>query len=665
MNTDTREIYWNVGHGVTPFMYAFAFIAIAVMVWGFLPIFKRLKLGKPLDRGDHPVRRFFRALGVDFGQLLVGRTGPGKLHAAWFWGFGLLFVGTLIVMAQSDFTDPVFGLILMKGRFYDWYSLVLDSAGLVAAVAMIALGVRRFLVKPKNLETKVEDWLVHVLFTFIILSGFFIEALRMAATEIGKNDALAAWSPVGRLLGYLFVGASPSAIRVAHEGLWWFHFALVLAFIVALPRSKLRHILTTGLNAYFAPREPKGFIPTIDLEDEKITDYGVAKVSDLYWKDIFDADACTKCARCQDLCPAWNTAKPLSPMKLIADIGSSVDKGGDAALRDTISTDELWACTTCRACQENCPAGIEHVNKIIEMRRNLALMEGEFPDEGSRKAAENLEVNGNPFGMAFASRGDWAKDLPVVDATSSQDFDVLYFAGCYASFDARNKKVARAFVESCAAAGVKVGILGSAEKCCGEPLRKLGNEYLYQALATENIETMKATGARAVVTTCPHCFNTLGRDYADLGFDIPVEHHTTFLARLLEEGKLPVAKEEFDCSYHDSCYIGRYKDIYDEPRDAIAFLGGKVREMEAHHEKSFCCGGGGGRILAEEKLGTRIAVARADMAAKTGAPKLVANCPFCLTMLEDGVKTGGHEGKVETIDLAELVASRLKKPASV
>ena len=658
---DTREIYWNVGHGVTLLMYPLALAAIALMVWGFLPYFKRWRLGKPLNRSDRPVKRLLRAVGVDFGQLLVGRTGAGKLHAAWFWGFGLLFIGTLIVMAQADLTDPLFGIVIMKGGFYDWYSLVLDVAGAVAAVAMIALGVRRFLVRPKNLETRVEDWLVHLLFALIIVSGFFIEGLRMAVTEIAQKPALAAWSPVGRLVGGLFLGIDPAAARSAHEILWWFHFALVLGFIVSLPKSKLRHIFTTSANAFFAPLEPKGTIATIDLEDEKVTDYGVAKVGDLTWKDIFDADACTKCARCQDLCPAWNTSKPLSPMKVIADIGTSVGKGADAALREIITTDELWACTTCRACQDTCPAGIEHVNKIVEMRRNLALMEGEFPDEGSRKASENLEVNGNPFGMAFAGRGDWAKDLQVVDATSSQDFDVLYFAGCYASFDARNKKVARAFVESCKAAGVRVGILGAAEKCCGEPVRKLGNEYLYQALATENIETMKATGAKSVVTTCPHCFNTLGRDYKDLGFEVPVEHHTTYLARLIEEGRLPVEKKDFDCSYHDSCYIGRYKDIYEEPRDTIAALGGKVHEMEAHHEKSFCCGGGGGRILAEEKLGTRIAVKRADMAAKTEAPTLVANCPFCLTMLEDGVKTGGHEGKIETIDLAELVASRIKR----
>ncbi|HUX37929.1 MAG TPA: heterodisulfide reductase-related iron-sulfur binding cluster [Rectinemataceae bacterium] len=658
---DTREIYWNVGHGSAPIMYVLAFSAMALMVWGFLPFFKRWRLGKPLARTDHPLRRLLRAIGIDFGQWLVGRSGPGKLHAAWFWGFGILFIGTLIVMAQSDFTDPVFKFIILKGRFYDWFSLILDVAGAVAIFALLSLAVRRFVARPKNLETRVEDWLVHLLFALIIVTGFVIEGLRMSVTEIVQNPALAAWSPVGRLVGGLFVGMDGGAAKALHAFLWWFHFALVLAFIVALPRSKLRHIFTTAAAAFFAPLEPKGTIATIDLEDEKITDYGFAKVSDLSWKDIFDADACTKCARCQDLCPAWNSSKPLSPMKLIADIGLAVAKGAEGVLRDSISTDELWACTTCRACQDTCPAGVEHVNKVIDMRRNLALMEGEFPDEGSRKAAENLEVNGNPFGMAFASRGDWAKDLQVVDATSSQDFDVLYFAGCYASFDARNKKVARAFVESCNAAGVKVGILGAAEKCCGEPVRKLGNEYLYQALATENIETMKATGAKSIVTTCPHCFNTIGRDYKDLGLDLPVEHHSTYLARLLDEGRLPVEKKDFDCSYHDSCYIGRYKDIYEEPRHAIEALGGNVKEMEAHHEKSFCCGGGGGRILAEEKLGTRIAVKRADMAAKTEASTLVANCPFCLTMLEDGVKTGGHEGKIETIDLAELVASRIKK----
>jgi len=667
----TRQIYWNVGHGGVPFMYLFAFAAIGWLVYVFVSRLKVWRRGRALDRLDHPLRRLARLVGINAGQTLVGRTLPGKLHALWFWGFVLLFIGTLIVMAQADLLDPLFGVVIMKGTFYLWYSLVLDLAGVVATLAMIGLGVRRFLLRPKGLETKLEDWLIHALLTLIIVTGYFIEALRMAATEIVANPGLAAWSPVGRLLAGLFASTSPATISLTHALLWWFHFALVIAFIVVLPKSKLRHIVTTTANAFFAPLGPKGSLPTIDLEDEKTTQFGAAKVADLSWKDLFDADACTQCARCQDACPAWNTDKPLSPMKLVRRIGELAEESAEALLCEAaeaanhyaITTDVLWACTTCHACQTACPAGIEQVGKIVEMRRNQALMEGQFPDEGSRKASENLEVNGNPFGLPFASRGDWAQGLPVVDASSSRDFDLLYFAGCYASFDARNKKVARAFVETCQAAGLRVGILGSAEKCCGEPVRKLGNEYLYQSLAAENIEAIKASGAKKIVTTCPHCLHTLDVAYRDLGLELPVEHHATLIAGLVEEGKLALEPQALDCSYHDSCYLGRYKDIYREPRAAIRAAGGRIAEMKAHGASSFCCGGGGGRILAEEKLGTRIAVKRVEMAAETMAPALVSNCPFCLTMLEDGVKTGGQEGKIETLDLAELVASRIKTRA--
>jgi Fe-S oxidoreductase/nitrate reductase gamma subunit len=656
---NTREIYWNVGHGVTPLMYLLAFAAMGYVVWSFWKRLSIWKRGRALNRFDHFWKRLFRLIGIDAGQVLVARTAPGKLHAIWFWAFAILFIGTLIVMAQADLLQPLFGIVIMKGTFYLWYSLVLDVAGVLALLALLGLGLRRFIMQPKGLETGVEDWLVHALLAGIILSGYLIEGLRMAATELGANEALAAWSPVGRLVAGGFAFATPRGLGIVHVLLWWFHFALVLGFIVSLPSSKLKHILTTGANAFFAPLEPKGTIDTINLEDEGITQYGAARVSDLTWKDIFDADACTKCARCQDACPAYSTGKSLSPMKVVADLGAAALKGAETTVCDAVGSEALWSCTTCRACQEACPAGVEQVNKIIAMRRNLALMEGDFPDEGSRKAAENLEVNGNPFGLAFASRGEWATGIPVIDATGKEAFDILYFAGCYASFDARNRRVARAFVESCAAAGVRVGILGSAEKCCGEPIRKLGNEYLYQALAAGNVEAIKASGATKIVTTCPHCFNTLARDYRDLGLELPVEHHATFLSTLIDSGRLPFKRADFECSYHDSCYIGRYMDIYKEPRKALTALGGRVREMKAHHADSFCCGGGGGRIFAEEKLGTRISVARADMAAATGAPLLVTNCPFCLTMLEDGVKTGGHEGHVQTQDLAELVAARL------
>jgi len=485
------------------------------------------------------------------------------------------------------------------------------------------------------------------------------EGIRMAATELANNPDLARFSPGGRLVGQLFVGASPAGLALSHKILWWVHLFLALGFIAAIPFTKLRHMVTTPANYLLADLGPKGALATIDLEDESAEQFGAAAVKDLTWKDIFDADACTSCQRCQDRCPAHATGKPLSPMKLVQQIGQIARETPEANLCESVGQDVLWSCTTCRACQEICPASVEHVNKIIEMRRNLTLMEGAFPGDEVRGAIGNIEVNGNPFGLAYAARGDWAEGLDIATMESGAEVDVLYFVGCYASFDKRNREIARDFVKICSAAGVKVGILGKEEKCCGEPARKLGNEYLYQMMAAENIELIKAYGVKRIVTTCPHCFNTLARDYRDLGLEVPVEHYTTFVASLMNSGRLTLKPEPFEFTYHDSCYLGRYMDIVDEPRSILSRAGGRITEMERSKLESFCCSAGGGRIFAEEKIGSRINVARVQMATATGAPLLVSNCPFCLTMFEDGIKTGGAEGEIRVRDLAEIVAERI------
>jgi len=397
----------------------------------------------------------------------------------------------------------------------------------------------------------------------------------------------------------------------------------------------------------------------LDMEDEEAESFGVAQVADLTWKDIFDADACTSCKRCQDRCPAWNTEKPLSPMKVVQQIGEVAFDTPEANLPETIEKDVLWSCTTCFACQDICPASIEHVSKIIDMRRNLVLMEGEFPGEEVMTAMENTEVNGNPLGMAFAGRGDWAEGLSVVTLEEDSDVDILFFVGCYASFDKRNQAVAKAFVQLCDAAGIKVGILGKEEKCCGEPMRKMGNEYLYQVVAQENIELMKGYEVKKVVTSCPHCFNTLAKDYRDLGFDIDVQSYTVFLEELLNSGRLSFNPAGEHCTYHDSCYLGRHNDIYAAPRNLLAAAGIRLSEMEKHGSESFCCSAGGGRIMAEEKLGSRINIKRARMAAETGAPTLVSNCPFCLTMFEDGIKGAELDEQLKPKDLVEILVARL------
>jgi Fe-S oxidoreductase/nitrate reductase gamma subunit len=655
-----REIYWNMGSGVIVPMYLFALIAIAVCAWGFYLRIRVYRLGRPVDRFDRiPLRIRMMLKGIISQRKVLREPYAGLLHSLFFWGFGLLLIGTLLILVQGDLTYPIFHLRFLEGEFYRLFSLLLDIGGGVAIVMLTGLLVRRFFIMPAGLETVRDDYLIHTLLFAILITGFLVEGARMASTEIGIDPGLARFSPIGLGVGRLFLPLSPDRLSLVHRILWWLHFFLAMGFICALPFTRLRHICTIPANYLLTDLGPKGAIASIDLEDEGISQYGAARVSDLAWKDIFDTDACTSCKRCQDQCPAWKTGKPLSPMKVIRQIGEAAFYNPVTGLAALVGEDAVWSCTTCRSCEEACPADIGHVNKIIELRRNLILMEGKFPGDAVRTAFGNLEVNANPFGLAHAGRGDWVEGLDISLMAIDSDVEVLYFAGCYASFDRRNREVARSFVKICNAADVKVGILGKEEKCCGEPPRKLGNEYLYQMTARQNIEVLKGYGVKRIVTTCPHCFNTLGRDYRDLGLDIPVEHYTTFIAGLLSGGRLKLEPTPFDFTYHDSCYLGRYMDIIAAPRQVMEQAGGRLTEMKKSGYGSFCCGAGGGRILAEEKLGSRINGLRVNMAKETGAPLLVSSCPFCLTMFEDGIKTGGSEGELAVKDLAEMVVERI------
>jgi Fe-S oxidoreductase/nitrate reductase gamma subunit len=640
-------------------MYLFTFVALGLLVWSGMQRFKIYQQGKPFNRTDSRAQRVGLLLkNALLQQRVLLVKGPGYAHGLFFWGFALLFAGTVLVAAQADFTDLLFGYRFLVGDFYKYFSLVLDLAGLVAVAMLAGLFVRRYLVRPEGLESNRDDAIMHGLLFVILITGFVIEGARMAVTELPNNPALALWSPVGLLFAKMLGNLGDAGLRGLHLGLWWLHFFLVIAFICSIPYTKFRHIFTTAANYFFTDLGPKGALVTLEMEGDAES-FGASQIKDLTWKDIFDTDACTKCKRCQDRCPAHNTDKPLSPMKVVNQLGEAACSNPDSNLVEALSKDALWACTTCRACQEICPASIEQVNKIVDIRRNMVLMEGEFPGDEVMTAMDNTEVNGNPFGMAFASRGDWAEGLPVKQLADDADVDILYFVGCYASFDKRNIKVAASFVQLCAAAGIRVGILGKEEKCCGEPMRKMGNEYLYQTMAAENIATIKNYGVKKVVTACPHCFNTLSKDYRDLGFDVETEHYTTFLNRLVEQGKLKLKGDKFDCTYHDSCYIGRYNDLYNQPRALITAAGGSIHEMDKNRAESFCCGAGGGRIMAEEKLGSRISETRAKMAAATGSATLVSNCPFCLTMFEDGIKGAELEGQLVPRDIAEIMLEKL------
>ncbi|MDA8132108.1 MAG: heterodisulfide reductase-related iron-sulfur binding cluster [Elusimicrobia bacterium] len=655
----TREIYWNVGHGVILPMYGFFAAAAGAMAYGFYKKLAVYRSGKALDRVSGPADRLARAVSWALAQLKVLRNPfPGLFHAGFFWGFLLLTAGTTLIMAQEDFTARLFGLRFLQGDFYRGFSFVLDIAGLAAIVALLVFFVRRFLYRPKGLDTAADDCLAHALLFFILVTGFVIEGARMAVTELHANPELARFSPVGLLVAGLLPG-DPSALEGLHKTLWWTHMFAAFGFIAMIPFSKLRHLFLIPVNYFFSDTGPLGGLKTIDLADESAQTFGAEKVNELSWKDIYDSDACVSCKRCQDECPAYATGKTLSPMKVIQDLRGSAFAGPETDIIAAVTDKALWACTTCRSCQTTCPAAVEHVPKIIEMRRNLTLMKGEFAGEEGRAAVSSLEVNKNPFGLPNASRADWAAGLGVKPLSEDPSADILYFAGCYASFDRRNKAVAAKFMEICAKAGVKAGLLGKEEQCCGEPARKLGNEYLYQELAGENIKAFAKYGVKKIVTACPHCRHTLGVHYRDLGFEGNVVHYTVFIKELIDSGKLKLKAEPFEFTYHDSCYMSRYSGITEEPRAVLAAAGGSLAEMERHGDRNFCCGGGGGRALLEEKEGTKISVERVKMARATGRPVVVSNCPFCLTMLEDGIKTADCETALKARDLAEVVAERL------
>jgi Fe-S oxidoreductase/nitrate reductase gamma subunit len=656
----TREIFWNIGQGTAVVMYLLALVAIGGMVHGFRRLRRVWRRGKPLDRFDHPGRRFARFFSDTISQRKVSRVMDGGLpHAMLFWAFLLLLAGTLLVMVQSDILAPFFGINLLSGDFYRVYSLVLDLAGLLALLALAGLSVRRFVIRPPGLESTSADAGIHLLLFLLLITGFIVEGFRMAATELRDNPDLVVWSPVGYLFASLFSDMNDHELKGAHQALWWFHMLLGLGFIALIPWSKLRHLATASGNSFFEPHEPKGTLSPVDLEDETAARFGISEIGDLTWKDLFDADACVQCARCQQRCPAYLSGKPLSPMKVVTRIGALASSVPDKGLIETVSREAIWSCTTCGACEEICPAGVEHIGKIIEMRRALVLMEGQFPGDEARRACDALEVNGNPFSLSGTSRAEWAKGLPVSVLKDGTESDILYFTGCYGSYDPRNRKVAESFIKICSAAGVKVGILGSKERCCGEPARKLGNEYLYRMVAESNIDAFRSSGVRKIVTACPHCFNTLARDYRELGLEVPVEHHSTFIRGLIGEGRLKLNPEPVSATYHDSCYLARYRNIVDEPRLLVQVAGARLTEMECSGIEGFCCGAGGGRILVEEKLGTPIVDERLRMVRKTGAATLVTACPFCLSMFEDGLKRENSKTELKVLDLAEIVARSL------
>ncbi len=494
---------------------------------------------------------------------------------------------------------------------------------------------------------------MYTLLVIILVSGFLVEGARMAVTEM--NTPLAYWSPIGLIFAKMLVWLGEGALLGMHKVLWWFHLLLVVAFIALIPLTRFKHLFTTAGNYFFAPLGPKGRLAKLDLEDEDAESFGATNLQELSWKDIFDTDACTQCMRCQDICPAFNTGKPLSPMQVINQLGDVATNDPDKNLIERLGQDALWACTTCGGCQNVCPATIEHVSKVLECRRAMVLMHAEFPEE-LQDTFNSLENQSNPWGFPEDTRAAWCKDLDVPLMADKPDADILWFVGCAGSFDDRGMETSKAIASVLKKAGVSFAILGTEERCNGDMARRCGNEYLAQMMIAENVETLNKYKPKRVLTGCPHCFNTIKNEYPDFGATYDVVSHVDFIQELLESGKLTVSQPiNQKITYHDSCYLGRWNNIYDSPRQVLSAISEntEVVEMEKCRDDAMCCGAGGGRMFMEETIGDRINNVRTLEAIKTGADTVSAACPFCLTMLSDGMRD--NQGEQEVKEIAVLV----------
>ncbi|RPJ42052.1 MAG: (Fe-S)-binding protein [Deltaproteobacteria bacterium] len=643
----------------------FLLVVAVVFAYGFYRRYRLWKVGNPEQRTDQPKERLKSLWAYMMGQTRMLRdTYPGWMHLFIFYGFLIPFV--IVVITQANFSLPKFLALPL--------SLLFDFIGALGITGILLAAYRRYVQKPENqtYDTSLGNLIALLVLLGIFALGFSIEGLRIARTQ----PEWVAWSPVGWVFSQLFSGLTEPNQVLLHRLLWRLHLLLVLGFIAFIPYSRMLHIITAPANIYFRSLTPKGELPPI-RNFETAETFGVSKLEELTWKQLFDMDACTGCGRCLDHCPGAVTGKPLAPKKNWDSLRihmeeraalrrKGVDPDGEGQKKligDALSEDVIWACTNCLACAMVCPVFIPCVDKFLEMRRYLVLMESRFPQE-VQLVFRNMENNSNPWGVGLGLRADWTKGLEVKTMAEDSEVDLLFFVGCAGSFDDRNKKVATSLVKILKTAGVKFSILGTEEGCCGDSARRIGNEYLYQTLVQANIEVLKNYGVKKIVAICPHCFNTLKNEYPQFGGKYEVVHYTQFLAELIEQGKLKLTKSvDKVITYHDSCYLGRANEVYEEPRKILRAIPGlKMVEMERNHVRSFCCGAGGGRMWMEEKLGTRINQERTDQALKTQAQMVGTACPYCLTMLGDGIKEKGLEETLTAVDLAELVEQCLEKP---
>lgn len=664
--TATREILWNISHIWV--MYLLFVIALGIAVYGFYQRLAAWKKGQPLNRFDQPLERLKKVLTHAAAQRRTIREKYAAVfHTLIYTGFIILTIATTVVLLQQDF-----GLQIMHGAFYLYFqSFIVDVFGALVLVGVLIAAYRRLITKPKKLVYTDESVWILVAILLIVLTGFELEGLRIAAT----NDPWGTWSPFGYLLAKASTATlSVDTMKLLHVITWWWHAVLVFGFIAVAPFTKMAHVVMAPLNIYTASLKPVGAnLKFLDLDKAMETGdkLGINALSSFTWKDLADFDACTECGRCTDVCPANRVGKELSPRDIILDLQGllkSATRNPDSAFDTPIinavpstAPEALWQCTTCAACVETCPVFIEQMPKIVDMRRFLVMEEADFPDT-MQDAVTSMETRGHPFKGTQATRMDWTEGLNVRTINEARDAEVILWVGCGGALIERNQKITRSIAQLLEKANVDFAILGREEKCSGDPARRIGNEFLFEMLAKENTEKLNGYGVKKIITSCPHCFNTFRNEYPQYGGNYEVFHHSEYLAQLVETGKLqPSEKLEQKITFHDPCYLGRHNDVYDAPRQLVQISArGGLTEVAQSRNNSFCCGGGGGMSFVDEPKDKRVNQERARQLLDTGADIVAVGCPFCTTMLEDGINARKGDREVKVMDVAEILWQTIK-----
>ena len=629
------------------------------------------RLGIDEDRSGQVAARLKSLFAVTFAHARFWKElYPGTMHFLIFWGTVFILLGKIVRL----FSYPV-GLTNPPQTIFLSASLISEIGGLLVLIGGCLAIVRRYIIRPSRLVTRPDRTLIFIWGFVLLMTGYMIKGFRIGAAGVTVPPDWPSWAPISYLISrfILILPTDPlNELLVWHRVLIHALPASILLAYVIISHSPLQHLFLSPINIFFRSFKPKNVLPPLPNIEEAET-FGVREISEFTWKQLLDLEACTNCGRCQDVCPAHLTGKPLSPRRMTQNLKEHLWREGpkllatppdqrqpEALMERTVGEDELWACTTCMACEEVCPIYIEQIIRNIDLRRYLVLMETKFPP-GLKLTIKNLMNSQNPWGMSRGLRAEWAKNLRAGMLSKGADKGILFWVGCAGSFDDRNTEVAISLVSILKSVGVPFWILGTEEGCCGDPARRTGNEYLFQTLAQANIEVLHKYGVRQILTMCPHCFHTLKNEYPQFGGEFQVFHYTQFLADLLSEGKLRLTKPMNKViTYHDSCYLGRGNKIYEAPRKILRSIPGlKLVEMERHGNRSFCCGAGGGRMWLEENIGGRINQMRTAQVIQTNAALIGTACPYCLTMLRDGIKETAQEETLSVFDLCELVEKSL------